>query len=94
MVQKGDFSCICGISTLEHTCPKNLNRPSDSPRNSASFDTKVDEKKVSYSVVIQVEKAKKKEISYKIREKSIFAEGFRFYHSIMKRNEYDIRQEH
>ena len=59
MVQKGDFSCICGISTLEHTCPKNLNRPSDSPRNSASFDTKVDEKKVWYSVVIQVEKAKK-----------------------------------
>ena len=59
MVQKGDFSCICGISTLEHTCPKNLNRPSDSPRNSASFDAKVDEKKVWYSVVIQVEKAKK-----------------------------------
>ena len=59
MVQKGDFSCICGISTLEHTCPKNLNRSSDSPRTSASFDTKVDEKKVSYSVVIQVEKAKK-----------------------------------
>ena len=59
MVQKGDFSCICGISTLEHTCPKNLNRPSDSPRNSPSFDTKVDEKKVWGSVVLELEKAKK-----------------------------------
>ena len=59
MVQKGDFSCIFGISTLEHTCLKNLNRPSDSPRNSASFDTKVDEKKVWGSVVLELEKAKK-----------------------------------
>ena len=59
MVQKGDFSCICGISTLEPICTKNLNRASDSPRNSASFDTKVDEKKVWGSVVQELEKAKK-----------------------------------
>ena len=59
MVQKVDFRCICGISTLEHICPKNLNRPSDSPRNSPSFDTKVDEKKVWGSVVLELEKAKK-----------------------------------
>ena len=59
MVQKGDFSCICGISTLEHTSPKNLNRPSDSPRNSTSFDMKVDEKKGCHSVVLELEKAKK-----------------------------------
>ena len=61
MVQKGDFSCICGISTLEHTCPKNLNRSSNSPRNSASFDTKADEKKVWHSVVVELETAKKSE---------------------------------
>ena len=58
-IQKHDFIGIWGLSTFEHSRPKNLYWSLDSPWNSASFGTKTSERKVWHKSVLELEKAKK-----------------------------------
>jgi hypothetical protein len=53
------FCRFCGQRSLLHSYPKNLNRASKSPWNSASFDTKFNTEKFMHSFPTGVTRAKK-----------------------------------